>query len=357
MPHVVFCRSWLHFTDGFAYEEFDALSDDEIVGALEAYALVYFRDNREEVGKELRERRAKLKKARACWIAGPDRRTSRLEFAVRARAMGLRLPKPKPAVLTLSDEAAKAQCDALNRESEAALRKVVDSRVGEGACASQYGAAPWAEEDASAQQRRATFGVRLARALGWANIDGPRFGGWSPSDQVILPHAFKRRQDAETLAKALQAHGLEARLNLRFGVLSVELADVVDAEMLADGAQADAGSAEGRIRGVVVKVAKAYASRLEAPGGGNRKGGKPPAAWEPPRCYVRVSEIQHAARFSKAGNKGEKRNPPRSTINEWMDRAKRKGKPVKKVKDPATGEVCLLESWVQKQFDRWHPRD
>lgn len=74
--------------------------------------------------------------------------------------------------------------------------------------------------------------------------------------------------------------------------------------------------------------------------------------WKPPLGYVGAKAIVSDERFQKDG-----RSPSRSTIQEWVDRSKKKtDNNLSVVKDPATQECHYPELWVHAQIRRWNPR-
>ena len=76
-----------------------------------------------------------------------------------------------------------------------------------------------------------------------------------------------------------------------------------------------------------------------------------PTRWEPPTGYVGVKTVARDRRFRKNG-----KNPPRTTIQEWIRRAEQRGSPVKVIRAPDSKEVHLPEKWVHEQIALWHPR-
>ena len=50
------------------------------------------------------------------------------------------------------------------------------------------------------------------------------------------------------------------------------------------------------------------------------------------------------------------KNPAETTIDGWVKRAKREGKPVKIVQRPDSHENHYPEQWIMDQIDRWNPR-
>jgi len=77
----------------------------------------------------------------------------------------------------------------------------------------------------------------------------------------------------------------------------------------------------------------------------------PKAAWQPPPGYVGVKTVCNDPRFQKNG-----KNPPRSTIDGWIDAAARRRERITKVCAPDTREVHLPEEWVHERIREWNPR-
>ncbi len=73
--------------------------------------------------------------------------------------------------------------------------------------------------------------------------------------------------------------------------------------------------------------------------------------WEPTPGYIGVIEIMSHERFRKKG-----KNPPRTTIDAWINQSRNGDDPVSIEKAPDTQEVHLPESWVFKRIQIWSPR-
>ena len=68
--------------------------------------------------------------------------------------------------------------------------------------------------------------------------------------------------------------------------------------------------------------------------------------------FVAVSVVMNDARFAKDG-----KNPTRSTIQVWENKAKREGDASFEARPaPDTGEAFFPKDWVLVQIEHWHPR-
>jgi hypothetical protein len=77
-------------------------------------------------------------------------------------------------------------------------------------------------------------------------------------------------------------------------------------------------------------------------------------SWEPPPGFVGMTNIMFDMRFKKNG-----KNPPRTTIQVWTDKARKSGALVvgeTYIKAPDNKMVYVPESWVTGQIALWNPR-
>ncbi len=113
-----------------------------------------------------------------------------------------------------------------------------------------------------------------------------------------------------------------------------------------------ADSTAGQLSHELVREADKFEKELEAEClQAGRKDAPPQRPWQPPDGYVRTSEIKFNPRFKKTG-----KNPVESTIQRWVERAKRNKKSVEIVKAPDTHENHYAEAWVLEQIELWNPR-
>ena len=84
---------------------------------------------------------------------------------------------------------------------------------------------------------------------------------------------------------------------------------------------------------------------------GAEAGGASPKAWKRLPNTVHTKEFEQDARFQKNG-----KNPAPSTVQRWVERSAREGKPVEIIQDPATHENYYPEEWFLEQWEQWKPR-
>lgn len=75
------------------------------------------------------------------------------------------------------------------------------------------------------------------------------------------------------------------------------------------------------------------------------------ADWSPPCGYVGRKTVCTDKRFQKKG-----KNPSPTTIDGWVNSAKKQDQLIAIEKDPATGENYYPEAWIMERIATWNPR-
>lgn len=80
-------------------------------------------------------------------------------------------------------------------------------------------------------------------------------------------------------------------------------------------------------------------------------GGKAMPTWTPRPGFVGVKAVCNLPQFQKKG-----KNPPRTTIEQWVKSARGRGETVTIEKAPDSGENHYPEQWIKDCIARWNPR-